>query len=218
MFAHTMVVFAPHPDDETLACGGTIIKKIQEGFVVHVVVMTDGRHSHDLTLHLMEPPPKTIAEIRGAEFRQATKILGVDPRDLVLLGFEDSKLKEHVAEAKERTVKILCEIRPVELYVPYRDDANEDHRATYEIVSRSAREVNFLFNMFEYPMWNGRVARSGLKVLVIDIRKELGRKMEALSKYKSQVTTCFLNQERPILSQDFVKMFCSESETFYTEE
>ena len=213
-----MIVFAPHPDDETLACGGTIIRKIQEGFDVHVVVMTDGRHSHDVTLGLAEPSPETIAEIRAIEFSEATRVLGVNPGNMILLGFEDGKLREHMSEARERTVRILREVRPVEIYMPYRDDANEDHRTTYEIVAGSVRKADLLPKMYEYSVWNGELPRSGLKVFVMDIHVELGRKMEAISKYKSQISTCFPKQEKAVLSEEFVNMFRSERETFYTKE
>jgi hypothetical protein len=35
MIDRRMIVFSPHPDDETLACGGTIIRKIREGYDVY---------------------------------------------------------------------------------------------------------------------------------------------------------------------------------------
>jgi LmbE family N-acetylglucosaminyl deacetylase len=213
-----MIVFAPHPDDETLACGGTIIKKLEEGFEVYVTVMTDGRHSHDVTLDLAEPSPETIAEIRATEFRKATRVLGVNPSNLILLGFEDGKLREHMSEARERTVRILREVRPVEIYMPYRDDANEDHWTTYEIVGSSVSEADLRPKMYEYSVWNRKIPRPGLKVFVMDIHGELGRKMEAISKYKSQISTCFPKQEKPVLSEEFVNKFRSESETFYTKE
>jgi LmbE family N-acetylglucosaminyl deacetylase len=213
-----MIVFAPHPDDETLGCGGTIIRKIREGFDVHIVVMTDGRHSHDVTLGIMEPSPETISEIRATEFREATSVLGVNPGNLILLSFEDGKLREHMAEARERTVQILREVRPVEIYVPYRHDGNEDHRTTYEIVADSVREADLFPKMYEYSVWNGKTPCPELKVLVIDIHGELGRKMEAISKYKSQISTCFPKQEKAILGEEFVNTFRSESETFYTKE
>jgi len=212
-----MIVFAPHPDDETLACGGTIIRKIQEGFDVHVVVMMDGRHSHDVTLGLAEPSPETIAEIRATEFSEATRVLGVNLSNLILLGFEDGKLREQMSEARERTVRILREVRPVEIYMPYRDDANEDHRTTYEIVAGSVREADLLPKMYEYFVWNGKLPRPGLKVFVMDIHRELGRKIEAISKYKSQISKCFPKQEKAVLSEEFVNMFRSERETFYTK-
>jgi LmbE family N-acetylglucosaminyl deacetylase len=201
-----------------LACGGTIVKKIHEGFDVHIIVMTDGRHSHDVTLGLCEPSPQEIAEIRAREFSQATSVLGVDPHNLVLLGFEDGKLKQCTAEAKERTIQILRKVRPAEVYVPHRDDANEDHRATYEIVTCAVREADLLPKMYEYRVWNGKIPASGLKALVMDIHSELGRKLEAISKYKSQVSPCFPKQEKPILSKEFLDMFRCESETFYTKE
>jgi len=217
MVDRRIIVFAPHPDDETLACGGTIIRKIQEGFDVHIVVMTDGRHSHDVTLGLTEPSPETIAEIRATEVKEATRVLGVNPSNLLLQGFEDGKLREQMSEARERTVRILHEIRPVEMYVPYRDDANEDHRTTYEIVTSSIREADLLPKMYEYSVWNGKIPRPGLKVLVMDIHKELGRKKEAISKYKSQISS-FPRQKKAVLSEEFVNKFRSETETFYIEE
>jgi LmbE family N-acetylglucosaminyl deacetylase len=213
-----VIVFAPHPDDETFACGGTIIRKIREGFDVYVIVMTDGRHSHDVTLGLSEPSPEKVAKIRAREFSQATSILGVDPNNLVLLGFEDGKLRQHVAEAKERTVQILRKVRPVDVYIPYRDDENEDHRTTHEIVTCALREAHLLPKIYEYPVWGGKNLGSGLKTLLIDIHNELGRKIEAISKYKSQISTCFPNQEKTVLSEEFVNTFRSERETFYTRE
>ena len=213
-----VIVFAPHPDDETLACGGTIIKKLREGFDVYVVVMTDGRHSHDVTLGLADPSPETIAEIRAAEFREATRVLGVDPSNLILLGFEDGKLREHVSKAREKTVRILRERYPVEIYVPYRDDANEDHRTTYEIVTSSVREADLRPKTYEYPVWNGKIPHQELKAFVINIQGQLKRKMEAISKYKSQTSKLFPKQKKPVLSEEFVNMFRSETETFYTKE
>jgi LmbE family N-acetylglucosaminyl deacetylase len=213
-----MIVFAPHPDDETLACGGTIVKKIREGFDVYVVVMTDGRHSHDVTLGLAEPSPETIAEIRATEFKEATRVLGVNPSNLILLGFEDGKLREHMSEARERTVRILHEVCPVEIYVPHRDDANKDHRTTYEIVDGSVKEAHLRSKTYEYSVWNGKIPHPELKVFVMDIHGELRRKMEAISKYKSQISKCFPKQEKAVLSKEFVNMFRSETETFYTKE
>lgn len=218
MVCCSMIVFAPHPDDETLACGGTIIRKIREGFDVYVIVMTDGRHSHDVTLGLSEPSPEEIAQIRAREFSQATSILGVDPNNLVILGFEDGELSKHVPEAKERTIPILRKVRPMDVYIPYMDDENEDHRTTYEIVTCAVREAHLLPKIYEYPVWGGKNIGCRVKTLVIDIHEELGRKIEAISKYKSQISTCFPRQEKPVLSEQFVNMFRSERETFYTRE
>src|ERR1700761_6094021 len=40
------VVLAPHPDDETLGCAVTIMRKLAMGSRVHLLIATDGRHAH----------------------------------------------------------------------------------------------------------------------------------------------------------------------------
>lgn len=217
MAGKSVIVFAPHPDDETLACGGTIVKKIQRGYTVYIVVMTDGRHSHDLVLKFEKPSPGTLTKIRKKELTDATKILEVRSRNLIFLGFEDSKLEQFLAKASKRIVQILRKIRPVEVYVPYRNDNLDDHRATYKIVRDSIRKVSLRAKMFEYPMWGREAPRRGFKIVTTDISRELKRKVEAISKYQSQISKCFPSQERVVLDEDFVKMCTSAREVFYVE-
>jgi LmbE family N-acetylglucosaminyl deacetylase len=69
------IVFAPHQDDETLACGGLIAHKRYEGLPVHVVFITDGSASHPG--HPQVGPVEMAARRRG-EAREALAILGVE--------------------------------------------------------------------------------------------------------------------------------------------
>src|SRR5215469_14860675 len=69
------LVLAPHPDDETLGCGATIMRKRAVGTPVQIVIATDGRYW---------PPsskfsPDTIVEIRHEEALRAGAILGLSP-------------------------------------------------------------------------------------------------------------------------------------------
>jgi len=79
------LVFSPHPDDESLGCGGTIIKKRQAGATVKLVHMTDGAASHR---HLM--PPRELATRRKAEALSAARTLDVD--QIYFLDFADGAL------------------------------------------------------------------------------------------------------------------------------
>ena len=73
--AKTTVIFAPHPDDEILACGGTIAKKVKEGQEVYIVIMTDGRNSHLNVLGIaVNPTPEEVAKIRKEEAKRAAHI------------------------------------------------------------------------------------------------------------------------------------------------
>lgn len=72
-----VVVFAPHPDDETLACGGTIAKSVHQGDDVYIVIMTDGRNSHRGVLGIEKnPTPEEIGVIRNNEGRQLLRYWG----------------------------------------------------------------------------------------------------------------------------------------------
>ena len=59
------IVFAPHPDDETLGCGGTIIKKRQAGAKISIVFMTDGRTSHGHLMDINELTTRRVEEAVG---------------------------------------------------------------------------------------------------------------------------------------------------------
>jgi len=63
-----IIIFAPHPDDETLAWGGTIALNTRLGNEVHIVFMTDGRYSHKHTLGIdTYPTPDDVKRIRWKE-------------------------------------------------------------------------------------------------------------------------------------------------------
>jgi LmbE family N-acetylglucosaminyl deacetylase len=93
--SRTVIVFAPHPDDETLGCGGTIARKISEGYEVIIAIMTDGRYALLRVGGSCSPTPDELVQIRRKEAEKATKILGVPSEKLLFFDFEDRKLREH---------------------------------------------------------------------------------------------------------------------------
>lgn len=93
-----IMVFAPHPDDETLACGGLIAEARREGIPVKVVVVTNGESfsyaAHIQYKKLALPPAYYIkfGEKRQEETLSAMKLLGVPQEDVIFLGYPDSDL------------------------------------------------------------------------------------------------------------------------------
>src|SRR3990172_3377621 len=115
----SVVVFAAHPDDETLGCGGTIVKRLKEGYDVKIVVITDGRHSCSVRGHYVDPTPEELIEIRKNEVIKAVQILGVPNGNIQFLDFEDTTLAKNTETLAKKCVEILAEINPVEIYFPY---------------------------------------------------------------------------------------------------
>ncbi len=81
----TLVCFHAHPDDESIATGGTIARAVAEGHRVVLVVATDGRHGEqpaDLA------PGETLVDRRRAETERSAAVLGL--HRVVWLGYHDS--------------------------------------------------------------------------------------------------------------------------------
>jgi LmbE family N-acetylglucosaminyl deacetylase len=142
------IVFAPHPDDETLGCGGTIGRLVQSGVPVHLVVLTDGRGSH---AHLM--PADELAAIRLEEAGMAAAALGIRRSAIDLLGFEEPRLGASAPSAKEKIAAILNQHRPAQILVPYRHDPHVDHRTTSSLVAAVSRTLPEPPTIWEYPIW-----------------------------------------------------------------
>ena len=142
------IVFAPHQDDETLGCGGTIIRKRELSAAMTIVFMTDGSRSHS---HLMAG--SQLAEVRVGEALKAASALGCLEKHVRFLGFQDGGLAQAGAAALESVTEILEEKQPEEVYIPFGRDGHSDHEATHAIVRRAlARRQQEVF-VYEYPIW-----------------------------------------------------------------
>jgi LmbE family N-acetylglucosaminyl deacetylase len=113
------MVVAPHPDDETVGCGGTLLRHRRRGDQVAVVCVTDGRGRPG-----SRPDPEGYARSRRAELERAASILGVE--QLTWLG-----LPEWRWEAAELAPPLAAEVgswSPDLLYLPSRVDYHPEHR------------------------------------------------------------------------------------------
>ena len=215
-----IVVFAPHPDDETLACGGTIIKKHRQGDEVSVVVMTDGRHSHSHSFGIWQnPSPEEVALIRREEAKRVTGMLGVSADRLFLLEFEDTTLQQHVAAATDRVVQLLRAIGPHEVCYPGVSDSHKDHHATHLAVEQALLKLDVLPARFRYVIWreesSPQIDPGFTDIQTFAISDVLAEKKAALNQYKSQVTLLYKTQTIPVLRPEFLERFVGPHEVFW---
>jgi LmbE family N-acetylglucosaminyl deacetylase len=221
-----IVVFSPHPDDETLGCGGTIAKKLSEGYEVVVVYMTDGRHAfRDLFNIRSEPTPDELKEIRKEEAVTAASILGLQEENLTFLDFEDGVLEQKTAEAQEQVTKILSKHLPVEVYFPSEKDFHPDHRATNKTVRSSITQLDLLTLKYQYSIAQRYLHINPLvdtllnifkhNLIHVDISEFLPLKETAIKEFRSQITIMSAKQKRPIVAN--IKRFLKSKESFYLQ-
>lgn len=117
-----MVVF-PHPDDESMATGGLLLKAKENGWETIVVTLTQGGAGK---IHV-EGLGGSLKEIRSQELTRAAKILKVDT--LVLADFADGRLRQEVAKWKPWLTKIIRKYKPslVVTYDPSGITGHPDH-------------------------------------------------------------------------------------------
>ena len=90
-----VLVFAPHPDDEVIACGGIIQQALAAKLPVEVVFYTMGDNNQwSFTLYRKHPVVRPSAvqamgEVRHGEALAADAILGMEPSQLRFLGYPD---------------------------------------------------------------------------------------------------------------------------------
>lgn len=128
-----IMVFAPHPDDDILGCGGSTAKHTDQGNEVITVFMTSGE-AGSLTYSCDE-----LATLREAEARQAASLLGVN--DTIFLRNPDGFLEFNHANLVN-IITLLRSKKPDVVYLPHRLDGNEDHQITNKLVLDACRRAS----------------------------------------------------------------------------
>jgi LmbE family N-acetylglucosaminyl deacetylase len=120
-----LLAVAAHPDDVEYTSGGSLARWIAEGWVVHLVVCTDGGKGSQNP----DDNPKSVAKLRRAEQEKAAKVLGV--HEVIWLGYSDGVLTQ-AANLVEQLAFQIRSSRPTRLLTwdawrPYQ--LHSDHRA-----------------------------------------------------------------------------------------
>ncbi len=218
MTERTTIVFAPHPDDEVIACGGIIQRKLAEGFRVFILFSTDGSRSHEAVLDIFsEPSAQDLIEIRRDEAIAAAGVLGVAPEFLIFGGIRDTCLAEFQDAYRGIVRQALTRIGDVaEIYMPHeRRELNADHRLTGAIVAEQLAKLGLAPRIFRYVVWDAQTEeefgyRNRLPAdpgghgrdedrIRIDIGGQIERKLAALTEHKTQVTLYSAHQRRTVV-------------------
>ena len=105
----TILLFTPHPDDDTFCCAGTLALLAKQHNNIHIVLYTnDDKGSYD-----PEMTSQRLARIRGAEEEEACRIIGIPKENVHWLQFHDGMLEyANPLDLVEEVTKILRTYRP----------------------------------------------------------------------------------------------------------
>ena len=186
----TVLVIAPHADDEVLGMGGTIARLTQEGERVVVAVMTGhGEEPHPLW------PRSTWERVRD-ECRRAAAVLGVT--ELAFRELPAAMLDSHPGWQTNAAVDDLVqEFEPTEVFLPFAFDLHRDHGALayaatvatrpYLRQRRGIKRVAAYETLSETHLSPPYLAPSFQPNLFVDVTATLDQKMEAMAMYETQL-------------------------------
>jgi LmbE family N-acetylglucosaminyl deacetylase len=190
----SLLVIAPHPDDETLGCGGLIARARQLGQTVSVVFVTDGGRSHPGSRLFC---PARLAATRRSEALDALRALAVREDHVLFLGLPDGAVPSpgdpRFPTAVERVREALGRFGPNTVLRPWRRDPHADHRAVWRLVA-GALERAAPCRVLDYIVWLEETGQAedwprsgeatGLRVEIADVVETKNR---ALLAHRSQL-------------------------------
>lgn len=181
------LVIAPHPDDELLGCGGTLLRRKSQGATIGWVIMTKISEDYGWST-------ESVCK-RENEIQQIRKGLGIRPEHLFQLGFPTSRLDTiPMGDLIAKVSEVFQIFKTEEVLVPHRGDVHTDHRVVFDAVAAcckwfrhpSVQRVLAYETLSETEF--GLDSQSGFQPNVFfDISNFLERKLELLQIYKSEL-------------------------------
>lgn len=181
-----VVCIAPHPDDETLGCGMTLLRHIDEGTQVHWLIVTSMKEQEGFCreeIARREREIEAVATAYGfAEIHRAH--LATCRLDTLPLGDAISAISTVIRKTGASRV-----------YIPYRNDAHTDHKFVFDAATACCKS-------FRYPELRGVYAYETLSEtefgirpddpgfrpnLFIDGSRWLERKIEIMRLYENEL-------------------------------
>lgn len=178
-----LLVVSPHPDDETLGCGGLIAAERRRGAQVLVAAVTDGENAYP-----GEEGGYGLAAIRRVEQERALARLGVGTESVLRFGLTDSSVGAREAELVERLMERMT---PESCIVaPWEGDFHPDHEACGRAAAEAAGRTGARLISYFFWTWHRGTPETvaGLNLAMFPLDEGLLRaKTEALACHRSQL-------------------------------
>lgn len=179
------IVIAPHPDDETLGVGGTLLRRKAEGVNLAWVIVTN--------ISIESGWSAEKVKQRAGEIQRITQLYEFD--EVYCLNFETTQLDAiPMSDLVAAISDVFKEFKPEEVYVPHPADVHTDHRVVYDAVSACTK-------WFRYPSVKRVLAYETLSEtdfglgtdqafrpnVFVDIEQFLSKKLQAMDIFASEV-------------------------------
>ncbi|RDB42159.1 PIG-L family deacetylase [Halomonas sp. DQ26W] len=182
----TVLVIAPHPDDETLGCGGTLLKLKAQGANVHWLIVT--------TIAGVPGFSSTQAQKRAQEIDLVAEEYGFD-------GVHKCELPTAMLDTLNKgelvfsMAEVINHLKPDTLFLPYRNDVHSDHASVFDAIVSASKSFRspFVRSIYAYETLSEtdfglRPDDSGFRPnLYIDIGGYLEKKIDIMKLFDGEM-------------------------------
>ena len=179
---NNILVVAVHPDDETLGCGGTLLKHKANGDKIHWLICTTLKKNN------------SYFKKREIEISKVSKLFKFN--SIHRLSFETAKVDQYgVSQLIEKISKVINKVKPNIIYLPFRDDVHTDHRKIFEASYSCTKSFRYPFikKIFMMETLSETEFTPSIKEYgftpntFVDISKYISKKIEIMKVYKSEL-------------------------------
>lgn len=179
------LVIAPHPDDEILGCGGTLLRRKAEGAELGWLIVTGISEETGW--------PSERVKQRESEIERVADLVGFD--QVFNLRLPAAQLdKIPIGDLIGQFSGVFNTFKPAEVFLPHRADVHTDHRLVFDAAAACTK-------WFRYPHVQRVLAYETLSETefsldtdavfcpnyFVDIGSYLDRKLEIMAVYKSEL-------------------------------
>jgi N-acetylglucosamine malate deacetylase 1 len=181
-----VLVIAVHPDDETLGCGGTILKHKHEGDEVHWLIATELKKSDAIDINRVTK--------RNNEIKKIANFFKFD--SINRLNISATKVDEiSTNHLVDKISSVVSKVKPSIIYLPFKADVHSDHRHIFDAAYSCTKSFRYPFIKQIYMMETLSETEFALSTredsfipnVFIDISNYLDKKIEAMKIYKGEM-------------------------------
>ena len=183
-----VLVVAVHGDDETLGCGGTLLKHKAQGDEIHWLLITGPTENHPFNFS------KETIEKRNETIDKVGKMYGFNSTTYLAL----PTIFVHSVDFGEIVKKVsdaIKKIQPNVIYMMSNNDVHSDHRVTFDAVYSCTKSFRYPFiekiymmeTLSETEFAPAISAKAFIPNVYVDITNYIEKKLEIMSMYDTEV-------------------------------
>lgn len=177
-----VLIIATHPDDETLGCGGSLLRHKSQGDEIHWLICTQTNPNND------------FHKIREKEIKKVSNMYNFD--SVHNLQLKTMQVDEYsMSEIISKISKVINEIKPNIIYLPFKGDVHSDHRKIFEASYSCTKSFRYPFikklymieTLSESEFSPSTKEDSFIPNVFVDISEFMDKKIEIMQVYESEM-------------------------------